>query len=378
VSGRLARENATRNPARTAVTAAALMIGVALVAFVSIFAAGLRGSIDGAVDRAFAGDLSVVDKSGFGETPPTLADALSRVPGVGAVSGVRFSAAKVGGESDTTGVAGIDPATFARTYTLKWKQGSDATLATLGSDGVLADSGFSKKTRIGDRISMLTPAGKRVTYTVRGLLDEGSDFGLLGGGLVVPNDRLAADFNEKDNEFVFLRFAGGVPAAATRASIDKLLAARFPDAETQDREQVKESQAGEINQLLYLIYALLALSVIVSLFGIVNTLALSIFERTRELGMLRAIGTSRRQVKRIVRLEAVITSLIGALLGLALGVVFALAISRPLEEEGFRLTFPVTTLVLLVVAAAAAGMVASLWPARRAARLDVLRALAYE
>ena len=378
VSGRLARENATRNPARTAVTAAALMIGVALVAFVSIFAAGLRGSIDGAVDRAFAGDLSVVDKSGFGETPPALVDALRDVNGVGAVSGVRFSAAKVGGESGTTGVTGIDPATIAQTYTLKWKEGSDATLARLGSDGVLADTGYSKKTRIGDRISMLTPAGKRVTYTVRGLLDEGSDFGLLGGGLVVPNDRLKADFNEKDNEFVFLRFAGGAPAAATRASIDKMLAARFPDAETQDREQVKETQAGEINQLLYLIYALLALSLIVALFGIVNTLALSIFERTRELGMLRAIGTSRRQVKRIVRLEAVITSLIGALLGLALGIAFALAISRPLEEEGFRLTFPVTTLVLLVAAAAAAGMIASLWPARRAARLDVLRALAYE
>ena len=117
---------------------------------------------------------------------------------------------------------------------------------------------------------------------------------------------------------------------------------------------------------------------IVSLFGIVNTLALSIFERTRELGLLRAVGTSRRQVKRIVRLEAVITSLIGASLGLVLGVLFALAISRPLEEEGFRLTFPLGTLALLMVAAAAAGMLASLWPARRAARLDVLQALAYE
>ena len=117
---------------------------------------------------------------------------------------------------------------------------------------------------------------------------------------------------------------------------------------------------------------------IVSLFGIVNTLALSIFERTRELGLLRAVGMSRRQVKRIVRLEAVITSLIGALLGLVLGILFALAISRPLEEEGFRLTFPVGTLVALVIAAALAGVLASLWPARRAARLDVLRALAYE
>jgi putative ABC transport system permease protein len=377
VSGRLARENATRNPARTAVTAAALMIGVALFAFVSIFAAGLRGSIDGAIDRSFAGDLSIVHKS-FGSTPPALADAVRHVPGVADVSSIRFSQAKVRGKQDTVGISGIDPATLAKTYHLKWKEGSDATLATLGSDGILSDSAYSKTSKIGDRIAMLTPAGKHVTYTVRGVLDEGSDFGLLGGGLVVPNARMAADFNERDDQFVFLRYAHGAAPAATRAAVDRLVKTRFPDAETQDREQVKEAQAGQINQLLYLIYALLALSVIVSLFGIVNTLALSIFERTRELGLLRAVGTSRRQVKRIVRLEAVITSLIGALLGLVLGVLFALAISRPLEAEGFHLTFPLTTLALLMAGAAAAGIVASLWPARRAARLDVLQALAYE
>jgi len=195
---------------------------------------------------------------------------------------------------------------------------------------------------------------------------------------VIPNPRLRADFDVSDDSFVFVRYADGADPARTRAAIDRTLQTSFPDARTRDREQVKEQQAGQINQLLYLIYALLGLSVIVSLFGIVNTLALSIFERTRELGLLRAVGMSRRQVKRIVRLEAVITSLIGALLGLVLGVLFALAISRPLEEEGFRLTFPVGTLVLLVTCAALAGMVASLWPARRAARLDVLRALAYE
>jgi putative ABC transport system permease protein len=377
VSGRLARENATRNPARTAVTAAALMIGVALVAFVSIFAAGLRGSIDGAIDRAFAGDLSIVHKS-FGSTPPALVDAVGRVPGIADVSSIRFSQAKVAGQQETTAITGIDPATLAQTYRVKWKDGSDATLARLGSDGILVDSAYSGKAAIGDRIRMLTPAGKRVTYTVRGLLDEGSDFGLLGGGLVVPNARMVADFNERNDQFVFVRYADGAAPAATRAAVDTLVKTRFPDAETQDREQVKESQAGQINQLLYLIYALLGLSVIVSLFGIVNTLALSIFERTRELGLLRAVGTSRRQVKRIVRLEAVITSLIGASLGLVLGVLFALAISRPLEEEGFRLTFPLTTLALLMAGAAAAGILASLWPARRAARLDVLQALAYE
>jgi putative ABC transport system permease protein len=378
VSGRLARENSTRNPARTAVTAAALMIGVALVAFVSIFAAGLQGSIDRAVDRAFAGDLTVGAKNGFGETPPAVSAALRRVPGVGAVSGVRFTEAKVTGKKKTTSVVGIDPATLTETYTLKWKDGSDATLARLGSDGILADTGYSKTAKIGDRVSMLTPAGKRVSYVIRGILDEGSDFGLLAGGLVIPNAHLTADFDTRDDAFVFLRYADGAEPAATRAAIDRELDASFPDVRTRDREEVKEQQAGQINQLLYLIYALLLLSVIVAFFGIVNTLALSIFERTRELGLLRAVGMSRRQVKRIVRLEAVITSLIGALLGLVLGVVFALAISRPLEEEGFRLTFPVGTLAGLMVCAALAGVLASLWPARRAARLDVLKALAYE
>jgi putative ABC transport system permease protein len=378
VSGRLARENATRNPARTAVTAAALMVGVALVVFVSIFAAGLQGSIDRAVDRAFSGDLTVGAKSGFGETPPALAAPVRRVPGVGPVSSVRFSEGKIAGKKSTTSVVGVDPATLAQTYTLSWKDGSDATLAQLGDDGILADVGFSKKAKIGDRVTMLTPAGKRVTYVIRGVLDEGSDFGLLGGGLVIPNSHLSADFDAKSDAFVFLRYDTGADPQQTRDAIDEMLATSFPDAKTRDREQVKEQQAGQINQLLYLIYALLALSVIVSLFGIVNTLALSIFERTRELGLLRAVGMSRRQVKRIVRLEAVITSLIGALLGLVLGVLFALAISRPLEEEGFRLTFPIGTLLLLVIGAALAGMLASLWPARRAARLDVLRALAYE
>jgi putative ABC transport system permease protein len=337
----------------------------------------LQGSIDRAVDRAFAGDLTVGAKS-FGQTPPALAAAVRRVPGVGSVSAVRFSEGKIVGRRSTTSVAGIDPATLARTYTLRWKDGSDATLARLGRDGILADVGFSKKARVGERVTLLTPAGRRVTYVIRGLLDEGSDFGLLGGGLVIPNDRLAADFDAKDDSFVFLRFARGADPVRTRRAIDRTLAASFPDARTRDREQVKQQQAGQINQLLYLIYALLALSVIVSLFGIVNTLALSIFERTRELGLLRAVGMSRRQVKRIVRLEAVITSLIGALLGLVLGVLFALAISRPLEAEGFRLTFPIATLLALVAGAALAGMLASLWPARRAARLDVLRALAYE
>jgi putative ABC transport system permease protein len=196
--------------------------------------------------------------------------------------------------------------------------------------------------------------------------------------MVVPNELVARDFGDREDTLVFVAYAPGARPAEVRGQVDRVLASRFPNARTQDREQFKDDQSAQVNQLLVLIYVLLALSVLVSVFGIVNTLALSIYERTRELGLLRAIGTSRRQVRAVVRLEAVITSLIGAVLGVVLGVLFALLVSRPLEEEGFTLTFPVATLALLLVLAAALGVLAAIGPARRAARLDVLRALAYE
>ncbi len=201
--GRLARENAIRNPGRTAVTAAALMIGVALVAFVSIFAAGLKGSIERSVHRSFAGDLTIRNTSGFEDIPASVASAVDAVAGVGIVSSVRFAEAKVTGKSGTSFVTGIDPETIARTYNIKWRDGSDETLGTLGDDGVLVDKSFGGS-EVGDRLRMLTPAGKRVTYTVRGLLDEG-DFGLLGGGLAAPTNWLSRDFDAEDDSFVFLR-----------------------------------------------------------------------------------------------------------------------------------------------------------------------------
>jgi putative ABC transport system permease protein len=157
-----------------------------------------------------------------------------------------------------------------------------------------------------------------------------------------------------------------------------VLAKQFPTVESQNQQELKDSIAAQLNTLLGVVYALLLLAVIVSLFGIVNTLALSIHERTRELGLLRAVGTSRRQVRRIVRYESVITALIGAVLGSILGVVFAVVVSRPLADEGFILSIPVGTMIALLVLAVIAGIVAAIGPARRASRLDVLEALAYE
>jgi putative ABC transport system permease protein len=228
---------------------------------------------------------------------------------------------------------------------------------------------------VGDTFAATTPSGGKLSYTVRGTFKDNTDF----IGDYAASDVNARAYGEAQNASnVLVKLADGADPAAVHGRVDELLAARFPTAEAQNQEQLKDSIGSEVNTLLGVVYALLALAVIVSLFGIVNTLALSIHERTRELGLLRAIGASRRQVRRMVRYESVITALIGAVLGLVLGVIFAVIVSRPLADEGFVLAIPVGTLLVLLVLAAIAGVVAAIGPARRASRLDVLEALAYE
>jgi putative ABC transport system permease protein len=262
---------------------------------------------------------------------------------------------------------------------VKFAEGDEARLRALRPDEAFVDHNWAvdHDVSVGDRVRLRTSAGSQPVLKVVGELDEGSA-GLLGGGLLVSNTALERSWDEKRDAFIFLDWRSGVDQGAARAQLDRLLDARFPVAESQDREEVKEAQAGMINQLLGLLYALLMLSVIVSLFGIVNTLALSIHERTRELGMLRAIGTSKGQVRSTIRLESAITALIGAVLGLVLGIAFAAIVSQPLIEDGFTFTLPVPTLAVLLVLAAVAGVVAAIAPARRAAKVDILRALAYE
>jgi len=376
LTGRLARENAIRNPGRTAVTAAALMIGLALVTFVTIFAAGTRGSVNEAIDQTFHSNLVIRNTNNFGTFSGAVDQAVSQVPGVRFATPVLYAPSKVTG-AGRANATGLDPRTGSQVFHVKWKRGSPRTLATLGPHDTVAKKGWASKHRfhVGGAIRALTPSSRHVTLRIRGLYTDRLSF---GGDYIVPAATVAADYGIKDEQYSLVRFQPGADAAGVKNAVDRLISVRFPEVEARTLKQFKHDQAKQINQLLGLIYVLLSLSVIVSLFGIVNTLALSIHERTRELGMLRAIGTSRRQVRSIVRYESVITALIGAALGMVLGVCFALIISRPLESQGFALEFPVGTLLLLLVLAALAGVVAAIGPARRAARLNVLDALAYE
>lgn len=376
VSGRLARENATRQPRRTASTSAALMIGVTLVAFVAIFAAGLKATIDQAVDRGVSADVVVMTET-FQPVPNSATRALAGEPGIEKVMPVRFASGKVDGVSGTTGVTGVDPATVEQVMEVRWAEGPASALRELGAGQTVIAKDYADKhdLRIGQQLTMTTPTGAQKSYTVEAIYDDRT--GMLGE-VTLSNAALASDFAVTRDAFVLATTAPGQDPDAVVKAAGRSLTAQYPTLEVLTKEGFKDNQAGQIDQLIAFVYVMLSLSVIVSLFGIVNTLVLAIHERTRELGMLRAIGTSRRQVRQIVRYESVITALIGAVLGVVLGVIFAVLVGIPLKDEGFATSIPVGTLIVLLFLAIVAGVLAAIAPARRAAKLDVLRALAYE
>jgi putative ABC transport system permease protein len=372
--GRLARENSTRHPGRTAVTSAALMIGLALVVFVTVFANGLRASISDLIDRTLAGDIAVLHDDGFSPIPAAVGPTVAKVPGVADVSSLRDTQSKVKGLGGTQLTHAIEPDTVGAVYNFDWQKGNDDTLRNLGDDGVLVEKDTATKGdfKVGDKLAITGPSGN-TTLTVRGIYKDNA---LLEGITMTaaPFDRIV---DQKRVSSVLVKVDKGDSVPAVQKRVSKAIAA-FPEARARSQKELKKENADQVNQLLGLFYALLAMSVIISAFGIVNTLTLAIFERTRELGLLRAVGMTRRDVRRMVRYESVITAVFGALLGLVLGLFFAFVVIQALEGEGIAFSLPIGQIVTLLIFAIVVGIVAAIFPARRASRLDVLRAIAYE
>lgn len=374
--GRLARENSQRNPGRTAITAAALMVGLALVTFVTVFAAGLKSSVAQVIDENFAGGLVIENTDGFSPIPAGAAAAARRVPGVELVSTVRSAEAKLLGEGTTVRISAATP-DIGETVEVEWKKGGPATLRDLRDGEAVVASSFASDhgLEVGDRFRLLSQTGARPAFRVAGELSSKLK---VFGSVLVTQRVMARAFRQTQDTVGFVKLAPGANPATVQAVLTAGAKRAFPTAEVLNQQELKESREEQINTLVYLVYVLLALAVLISLFGIANTLALSIHERTRELGMLRAIGMSRRQVRAMIRYEAVITALIGAALGMVLGVIFAALIAQPLRAEGFTLSYPLPLLVVLLILAGLAGVLAAILPARRASRLDVLDALQYE
>jgi putative ABC transport system permease protein len=374
--GRLARENAQRNPGRTAVTAAALMIGLALVAFVTVFAAGLKSSVAQVVDENFAGGLVIQNSNGFSPIPNGTAVAAREVPGVELVATVRSAQAKlVGGRSKPQ--VSAPSRDIGEVLKIEWEGGGPEALRDLDDGEAIVSDSFAADNdlEVGDSLQLLTQTGARPRFRVTGEFD--SKLGVFGSVLVTQRV-MARDFAQTQDSIDFVETAPGADPDQVQALLTKGVELAFPTAEVLNQDELKEDREGQVNTLVSLFYALLAFAVVISLFGVANTLALSIHERRRELGMLRAIGMSRRQVRTMIRYEAVITALIGAILGMVLGLIFAALIAQPLKDEGFTLSYPIGSLILLLVFAACAGVVAAIAPARRASRLDVLESLQYE
>jgi putative ABC transport system permease protein len=372
-AGALARDNAQRNPERTASTASALMIGLALVTLVAVIAAGITKSFRGAVNDLWISGYAVTAQNNFDQIPIAAGNAAEHTPGVQAVANVRGGDALIlGGVHQATAV---NPG-GSQIFRINWQDGgSNAVIAHLGAHGAFVDTGFAKTHHltIGSPLTLTSPNGETVRLHVTGIFKPptgGSPF----GPVTISDATWDGIYDAPQNIYSFVRMRGG-ETDANKAALQRQLRA-FPNAKVQTKQQFIDNQISGLNAILNVLFVLLALSVIVSLFGIVNTLVLTVFERTRELGMLRAVGMTRRQVRRMIRYESIITALMGGVIGIALGLVLGGLLAARVDFIVFAL--PWGQVVIFAVAAIVVGLLAAIFPARRAAKLNVLEALQYE
>jgi putative ABC transport system permease protein len=371
VPGRLASENSMRNPRRTAATASALMIGLGLVVFVAVFGASAKASVDSTLERTLKADFILTSPT-FSGFSTAAADAMRPVPGVAVVSQLRQGEVHVKG--GTAFVTGVDPSTLAAVTDVGLTGGSITDLARPGTiavyDQVADDNGWG----LGDRIHMEFPATGPVDLEVVGLYSESGLIGDYAVSLQTYDDNVAQQLDV----FVLVKAEEGADLAAVQSDLETALQP-FPNIDVQDQAAFRDKYATFLNQVLNLVTALLVFAVVIALFGVMNTLYLSIYERTRELGLLRAVGLTRRQTRSMVRREAAIISVMGALFGVVIGIAFGWALQQALAPRGFsNLGIPGGQLTFYVIAAAVLGWLFAFLPARRAARLNVLEAIAYE
>ncbi|MGW6923582.1 ABC transporter permease [Streptomyces sp. NPDC054950] len=374
VTGGLARRNALRSPKRTAATAGALMIGVAVVSLFTVFGASLKATMDQTVSRSFAGDVAVSTPAfgaGGSGLSPRLAPALGKLPEVDTAVGLGRGVAEVDGKGRALTVT--DPVALRRTFDLGTVRGD---LGALGTDGIAITRQEADRRHLttGDTTRLAFTDGDEKTFTVRAVYGRSE----LAGDYVITRAAWAPHRTQDADTLVAVSFADGVSAAEGRAAVEKV-AAIYGNPEVQTRDEYAQSSAGGIDMMLTLVYALLALAVLIALLGIANTLTLAIHERTRELGLLRAVGQTRSQLRAMVRWESVLVAAFGTVGGLALGAFLGWVLVRASDgssDSAFAFALPPARLAVVALVGIAAGVLAGLRPARRAAHLDVLRAIA--
>ncbi|MFG2129340.1 ABC transporter permease [Streptomyces sp. NPDC048751] len=376
VTGALARRNALRSPKRTAATASALMIGVAVVSLFTVFGASLKATMDQTVSRSFAGDVAVSTPSfgaGGSGLSPKLAGAVQRLPEVDTAVGLGRGVAEVDGEGRALTVT--DPAALERTFDLGTVDGS---LRDLGTDGIAITEkeAAEQDLKPGDTARLTFTDGTRAPFTVRAVYGRSE----LAGDYVITRAAWAPHRTQDSDTLLAVSFKDGVSTDAGKAAVEKV-ARQYGNPEVQTRDEYAQSSAGGIDMMLTLVYALLALAVLIALLGIANTLTLAVHERTRELGLLRAVGQTRSQLRAMVRWESVLVAAFGTAGGLVLGAFLGWVLvtaSDGVSDSAFAFALPPARLAVVALVGLAAGALAGLRPARRAARLNVLRAIATE
>ncbi len=369
--GQLAKENAARAPRRTAATASALMIGVALVSAATVFAASLKATFVDTLESAVTADYIITDES-FQGLPVGVAESIATLPEIDAVTPIRAAEIKIGDQEGVKAAAAMDLEALPLLLDIDLQDGSIEAAQT---GGILLDSDPAKDlgVTVGDSIPVTFSNGSTQDLTVTGIYRDDS----VVGGRVISLETLAGVSEAAPiDQFVVARLAETSTPEAGRAALDALID-QYPVMKVQDQAEFRRQQEGQIDQILVMITTLLAFAIVIAMMGIAITLALSVFERTREIGLMRAVGMTRRQTRRMIRWESVIVTVFGGIVGVVLGTALGVALSLAVPESVIKgVTVPLFRVFMYLVIAAVAGMVAAFYPARKASKMNVLEAIA--